>query len=507
VSTTPVRNSGTEAANELTADRPLRLRVAVLVIACGQLMFVLDATIVNVALPHIQQALGFSGSGLEWIVTAYSLSFGGLLLLGGRSGDLIGRRRTFVSGLIVFAIASLAGGFARSAGWLIVCRGLQGAGAAFASPAALSLVATTFPEGPRRTRALGVYAAISTSGGAVGLLAGGVLTSYLSWRWVFFVNVPIGVAVAILAPIVLSDSEPHRTPLDLPGALSATGGMALLVYGLSKGATDEHGASHWADPPVLVSLVLAVLLLATFLIVERRVAHPLVPLRIFRDRARAGTYLIMVCHGTVMFGLFFFLTVFVQRVWGYTPMHTALIYVPLTVLLVLGNRTSSHLVDRIGPLPLLIAGFTLGTAGVLGLSRMGPHSHYLSAMLLPSYLTYYGLGMLGVPLMLTALAGLPKHESGLASGVYSASRQVGGATGLAVLGTIAWSAASNDLRGHLRGATLGAPGVPRDATRHALASGADHGFLAAAFILLAALTVALFTVRRRQPRRASTQPP
>src|SRR6266566_9617519 len=295
-----------------------RLGLALLVIATAQLMVLLDATIVNVALPHIQRALSFSGSGLEWVVNAYALTFGGLLLLAGRAGDLLGRRQMFIAGLLLFSAASLAGGFATSQAWLLAARAVRGAGAAIIAATALALIATTFPEGPPRNRAMGVYAAMSVAGGAVGLIAGGLLTTYVSWRWVFFVNVPIGLLVAAMAPRVLGESARRRGRFDLPGAITATGGLALLVYGLSSAATSPNGVSHWGDTKVVASLAASVILLVSFVLIEMRSRHALMPLRIFRNRDRTGAYVIMLCVGTALFGMFFFLTLFVQSFRGYS---------------------------------------------------------------------------------------------------------------------------------------------------------------------------------------------
>ena len=286
-------------------------------------MVVLDATIVNVALPHIQRALGFSGSDLEWVVNAYALAFGGLLLLGGRAGDLLGRRRVFIAGVILFSAASLAGGFATTQAWLLTARAVQGVGAAITAPTALSLVTTTFDEGPPRNRAMAVYAAMSVTGGVVGLIAGGLLTTYASWRWVLFVNVPIGIAVALAAPRVLGESARRRGRFDLPGAITVTGGLAALVYGLSNAATTPDGDSHWGDAKVVASLTAAVVLLAAFMVTELRSRNALLPPRILRNRNRSGAYLIMLCVGTALFGMFFFLTIFLQTVWGYSALNPA----------------------------------------------------------------------------------------------------------------------------------------------------------------------------------------
>src|SRR5512132_169624 len=302
--TQSIARTTTAPGTAATGVRP-RLGLALAVIATAQLMVVLDATIVNVTLPHIQRSLGFSGSGLEWVVNAYTLAFGGLLLLGGRAGDLLGRRKVFIAGLLLFSAASLAGGFATSQAWLLAARTVQGAGAAVTAATALALIATTFPEGPPRNRAMGVYAAMSVAGGAVGLLAGGLLTTYASWRWVLFVNVPIGLAAALAAPRVLSESRRQRGQFDLPGAITGTGGLGALVYGLSNAATTPDGVSNWADAKVVGSLVASVALLGVFTVIEARSENPLLPPRLLRDRDRNGANLIMVSVGAVFFPLLF----------------------------------------------------------------------------------------------------------------------------------------------------------------------------------------------------------
>src|SRR6266568_3463925 len=333
-----------------------RLGLALVVIATAQLMVVLDATIVNVALPHIQHALGFSGSGLEWVVNAYALAFGGLLLLGGRAGDVLGRRRVFIAGLLLFSAASLAGGFATSQAWLLAARAVQGAGAAVTAATALALIATTFPEGPPRNRAMGVYAAMSVAGGAVGLIAGGLLTTYASWRWVLFVNVPIGLAAALASPRVLGESPRQRGRFDLPGAVTGTGGLAALVYGLSNAATSPDGVTHWGDAKVVASLAASAVLLAAFAVIEARGKDPMLPVRLLADRDRTGANLIMLCVGTAIFGMFFFLTVFMQAVWGYSALKSGLGYLPLTAGILVASGAAAQLVARIGARPLLLAG-------------------------------------------------------------------------------------------------------------------------------------------------------
>jgi MFS family permease len=357
------------APGGVAADGP-RPGLALLVLASAQLMVVLDATIVNVALPHIQRALGFSGSGLEWVVNAYALTFGGLLLLGGRAGDLLGRRTMFIAGLLLFSAASLAGGFATSPAFLLAARAVQGAGGALVAPAALSLITTTFPEGPPRTRALGVYAAMSIAGGAIGLIGGGLLTTYASWRWVLFVNVPIGAAVALAAPRVLAETPRRRGRFDLPGALTGTGGIAALVYGLVSAATSPNGVSHWGDAKVIAWLAAAVVLLAAFAVIETRSPQALLPLRLLHDRNRTGAYLSYAGVGIFIFGMFFFLTVFMQTVWGYSALKTGVAYLPFTATLLIAAGAVTQLLPRIGARPLLLAGSAASTGGLYWLSRI-----------------------------------------------------------------------------------------------------------------------------------------
>jgi MFS family permease len=325
-----------------------RLGLALVVICTAQLMLVLDETIVNTALPHVQRALAFSGNSLEWVVNAYALTFGGLLLLGGRAGDILGRRRIFITGIALFSTASLFGGLATAEWWLLAARAIQGTGAAIAAPAALALIATTFPQGQPRNRALGVYAAMTGAGGSIGLLAGGLLTTYASWRWVFFVNVPIGLMLAVAAPSVIPETPGHRGRFDLPGALTGTAGFSLLVYGLTRAATGPDGISHWTDTPTIAALAGAAVLLVSFTVIEWRSRHALLPLRLFASRDRSGTYVIIMCLGTAIFGMFFFLTIFMQTIWGYSALRAGAAYLPLSVGIILVAGVCSRLVSRIG---------------------------------------------------------------------------------------------------------------------------------------------------------------
>ena len=370
-----------------------RLGLALVVIATAQLMVVLDATIVNVALPHIQHALGFSGSGLEWVVNAYALAFGGLLLLGGRAGDLLGRRKAFVAGLLLFSAASLAGGLATSQTWLLAARAMQGAGA------------------------------------AVGLIAGGLLTTYVSWRWVLFVNVPIGLAAALLAPRVMRESPRQPGRSDLPGAVTGTSGVAALVYGLASAATSPNGVSHWGDAKVVASLAASVVLLIAFAVIETRSQHPLLPIRLLADRNRTGANLIMLCLGAALSGMFFFLTVFMQAVWGYSALKTGVVYLPPAAGTMVSSGIAAQLVSRIGARPLLLAGTSVTGGGMYWLSRISEHGSYAGEVLGPMLLIAAGLGLLFVPVTLVAMSRTPDQESGVAASLRNTGQQVGARSG------------------------------------------------------------------------------
>jgi EmrB/QacA subfamily drug resistance transporter len=475
------------------------------VIATAQLMVVLDATIVNVALPHIQRALGFSGSGLEWVVNAYALTFGGLMLLGGRAGDLLGRRRMFVAGLVLFSAASLAGGFATSQAWLLAARGIQGAGAAMVAPAALALIATTFPQGRPRNRAMGVYAAMSVAGGAVGLIAGGLLTTYASWRWVLFVNVPIGLAAALAAPGVLPESTRQRGRFDLPGALTGTVGIAALVYGLSNAATTPDGVSHWGDAKVVASLAASAVLLAAFAVIETRSTRPLLPVRLLADRNRTGANLVMLCIGTVIFSMFFFLTVFMQSAWGYSALKTGVAYLPLMAGILVASGAVAQLVARVGARPLLLAGTTVTAGGLYWLSRLTEHGSYAGGVLGPMLVIAIGLGLLFMPVTLVAMARVADQESGIAASLRNTGQQVGGALGLALLGTVAWTVVANSIHAQAAhaqatAAPTGHPAHPGRAAlaatyHHALAAGFSRAYLVAAAIMLLALVITAVAIR------------
>jgi EmrB/QacA subfamily drug resistance transporter len=494
-----------------------RLDLALLVIATAQLMVVLDSTIVNVALPHVQRALGFSGSGLEWVVNAYAVTFGGLLLLGGRAGDILGRRRVFIFGLLLFSAASLLGGFATSQWWLLTARAVQGVGGAVIAPTALALITSNFAEGAERNRAFGVYAAMAGAGSAVGLLLGGILTTYASWRWVMFVNVPIGILVAAAAPRVLAESPRRPGQIDVAGAVAGTGGAALLVYGLSTAASGPDGVSHWGDARVLATLATSVVLLISFVLIEMRSPRPLLPMRVLANRDRSGAYLIMLCISTGLFGLFFFLTLFMQSVLGYSAIQSGIAYLPFAVGVVLASALASPLVTRIGARPLILVGAAAVAGGTFWFSRLTEHSGYAGQLLGPLLVTSFGLGLVFVPLSLVSLHNVAEQDSGVASSLLNVGQQVGGAIGLAVLGTVAWTTFAGSVRTQAAhaaaaaakaGRSLPKPGTPPPASiyDHALAVGFSRGFVVAAGVALLALLIAIATIRVRREELTGAVP-
>jgi EmrB/QacA subfamily drug resistance transporter len=491
------------AARAGAARIPRHLGLALVVIAAAQLMIVLDATIVNVALPQIERSLGFSGAGLEWVVTAYSLAFGSLLLLGGRLGDMLGRRRVFIIGISIFTLGSLLGGFATTEAWLLISRAFQGGGAALAAPTALALIATTFPQGPPRNRALGVYAGMSGAGGAIGLLLGGILTTYVSWRWVFFVNVPIGLTVLALAPIALVSSERLRSRLDIPGVVTSASGLALLVYGLTHAAAGPDGVSHWGSPVTVVSLVAAAALLVSFVFIERRSRHAELPLHLMKSRRRSGAYVMMLMLGTALFAQFFFVTVYMQTVWGYSPIRAGVAWVPFPVVVIAVNILVARvLLTRVGVRPLLLAGPLFAGTGFLMLSRLTETSSYWADMFPAVILGAIGMGLLFVPLTLMVVTRVAPHEAGAASGMLNTTQQIGGALGLAAIGTIAWTSVGNSVASQMAAgaastgtAAATVSGVPANVYGHALTVGFSNGLLVAASVIYAAFFVGLMTTR------------
>ncbi len=403
----------------------------VLLVICGaQMMVVLDATIVNIALPSIEGALKFSSTSLTWVLNAYTLAFGGLLLLGGRLGDQFGHRRIFTIGLLVFSISSLLGGLSQSSAELLIARAVQGAGGALAAPAALALITNTFEEGPARFKAFGVFSAVAGSGAAIGLLLGGILTDLLSWRWVLFVNVPIGLLLAFLAPRVLGEAPKHKARLDFGGAITVTAGMTLLVYGLVRAA--DHG---WTETWTLASFGAAVVLLATFFVIERFHSQPLVPLRMFSNRNRAGAYVVMLCAAAALFSLFFFLTQYIQFVLHYSPLKAGFAFLPIAVSIIVVAQITARLLSRTGPLPPIMLGTVVLAGGLLDISTISVHSGYLH-MVPGMIMIGAGLGLNFVPLTVTAVSRIAPHEAGVASALLSTCQQIGGSLGLAILVTV-----------------------------------------------------------------------
>ena len=407
------------------------------VVSC-QLMLVLDGTIVNIALPKMQKGLHFSDANLSWVLNAYTLAFGGLLLLGGRAGDILGRRRMFVAGVVVFTVASFAGGLAVDSGMLLASRLCQGVGAAMAGPSMLALIVTTFPEGVPRVKAMSLFTAVSSAGGSIGLLLGGVLTSWGSWRLVMFINVPVGIAAAVAASRLLPESPRQAGRFDVVGALTSVGGMTSLVYGCVNAA-----GSGWGDTRTIAALAIAVVLLGAFVAAESRVEQPVVPLRLLRDPVRARGYFGYVLLIGAMFATFFFTSQFMQKVLHYSPLKTGFAFLPLSVMLFAVSRLVPKLMPRLGARRLVIIGTVLITVGLFWLSRISPDTHFATGLLFPLMLFGFGGGMAFSPLAIMLMSGLSPRDTGSASGLLQACQQVGGSLGLAVLVTVFSAAAKH----------------------------------------------------------------
>src|SRR5215207_9471498 len=466
------------------------------VVCLAQFMVVLDATIVNVALPSIQADLSMAEGDLQWVVNAYTLTFGGFLLLGGRAGDLLGRKRVFLVGLVVFTLASLLNGLADSSTTLILARGLQGFGAALISPAALSIITTTFAEGPDRNKAMGVWAAIATGGAAAGLLAGGILVEFLSWPWIFFVNVPIGIIGGLAAMRYVPESRDagHKT-YDIPGAVTVTAGLIALVYWIVS--TEQNG---WGSPTTLGSLALAVVLLAAFVVIERRSAEPLVRLSIFGVRTLRAANVVMLVVASGLFAMFFFNTLYIQRVLEFSPLQAGLAFLPFTVGIAIGAGLSQWLMRSLGLRTTAGIGLVLGSAGMLALLTIDRDGSYLADVLPPMIPLSIGMGLTFVPVTLLATSGLQADVAGLASGLFNTSQQIGGALGLAVLSTIAVNRTDGELA-----ALPGAPNLIE--LGEALVTGFKGAFFAASLLLLAGLVLLLTMLKQRDLKRIPTDEP
>lgn len=483
---------------------PRHLGWALLVISTAQLMVVLDATIVNIALPSIQKDLGFTPENLQWVLTAYTLAFGGFLLLGGRSGDLLGRRRVFTAGIWLFGLGSLAGGLAWSEPSLLVARAVQGLGAAIAAPTALSLIATEFPEGKPRNRAMGVYAAMSGAGAAIGLILGGFLTE-IDWRWVMFVNVPIALFIGLVAPRVLTETDRHPGRFDLPGAVTGTAGLALLVYGLTHVATDVaktgSAGDAWTDTTNLVYLGLAAILLVTFIVIEANSKHALMPLRIFENRNRAGAYGVMLIIGAAMFSMFFYLTQFVQNVLGYSPIKSGFAFLPVSVCIVLAAGTASQLITKVGAKPLALVGTATTSVGMFWLAQIQPDSTYVSGLLGPMIVFALGMGLTFMPLTLAAVSNVGEGDAGIASGVLNTTQQIGGSIGLALLTTVSIMVATNSAK------DLASSGAQPDLIAlQSTVDGWTTAFKVSAGLTVLAFVITLFAIKVTKDEAAHAGP-
>src|SRR5256714_12464948 len=443
----------------MTSATSDRRWIALALLATAQFVVVLDASIVNVALPSIGRALHFTQDSLSWVVNAYVLTFGGFLLLGGRMADLLGRRRVFIGGLIVFALASLAGGLAQSEAWLIAARAVQRLGAAILSPAALSIVTTTFTEGAERNKALGVWGAVAGSGGAAGVLLGGVLTDAAGWEWVLFVNTPIGLLAALLAPRLIAESraEGERRHFDIAGAVSVTAGLSILVYALVDAAHAGGGSFQTVG-----LLGLAIALLAAFVVIELRAAAPLMPFRIFRLRTVTGANVAGLLIGASLFSMFFFISLYMQQVLGYGPLKAGVSYLPLAGTIIISSGIASQLVTRLGVKPVLLSGFVFIAAGLIWFGQVSWNGGFAADILGPSLLAAVGLGFAFVSVTIAAVGGVAEREAGLASGLINTSEQIGGGVGPAGVATIA-----NSPTTHVLG-TSPWPHPPQQALNHGL---------------------------------------
>jgi EmrB/QacA subfamily drug resistance transporter len=467
--------------------------IGLILLCVAQFMVVLDASIVNVALPSIGRALDFSQTNLPWVVNAYVLTFGGFLLLGGRMADLLGRRRVFMGGLVLFAAASLVGGFAQSDSWLIAARAVQGLGAAILSPAALSIVTTTFRDGAERNKALGVWGAVAGSGGAAGVLLGGVLTEWVGWEWVLWVNVPIGIAAAAVAPRLIAESrsESATRSFDVAGAVSITAGLSLLVYAL----VDANNAG-WGSTQTIGLLAASAALIAAFVAIESRSQAPLMPFRIFRLRTLTGANVVGLLVGASLFSMFFFISLYMQQVLGYSAIKAGLSYLPLALTIIVAAGIASQLVTRVGYKPVLLAGMAFIAAGLVWFGQVSVNGGYLTDILGPSLLAAIGLGFAFVPVTIAAVAGVPAREAGLASGLINTSQQIGGALGLAVLATIA-NSRTDDLMAAAHG--------NRAELHNALTEGFQSAFLTGAGFAVLGFVLTLVLIRGRDSRAYQEQ--
>jgi EmrB/QacA subfamily drug resistance transporter len=480
----------------VTERAPSHRTVVLILLSLTQFILVIDVSIVNVALSSIQQALSFSESNLQWILSAYTLTFGGLLLLGGRASDLLGRRRVFMAGLVVFTVGSALCGFAQSELMLILSRAFQGVGAAIISPGALSILMTTFPEGSERNRALGVWGAIAGVGGAVGVLVGGILVQYVSWRWIFLVNVPIGLFVLFLTPRFIKESRGEGGGrLDVAGAVAITSGLALLIYGLTHAET-----TAWTDTVTIASLTLSAILIVGFVVIEARVADPILPLRIFRIRSVTGANVVGFLLGSSIFATFFFLSLYMQQVLGIDALGVGVRYLLLAGVIIVAAALSQALVTRFGVRPILAIGMLLLTIGLLYFTNLRVGGTFLHDLVPGFILVGAGLGFAFVPVSIAALQGVTGTLAGAASGLINTSQQVGGAVGVAVLSTIAGTVTANRLTSAVKTATAAggnAQQAAAAATPHALVAGFQAAFYVSAVTALIGLVCTVVLIQRQ----------
>jgi EmrB/QacA subfamily drug resistance transporter len=472
-------------------NRPEPNRWAVLaLLGVAQLMVVLDATIVNIALPSAQKALHFSATNRQWVITAYALAFGSLLLLGGKLGDLFGRKWTFIGGLIGFSIVSALGGLAQSFGMLVAARALQGVFGALLAPSALSLLTVTFAGSPDRAKAFGIFGAIAGGGASLGLLLGGVLTQVLSWRWCLYVNLVIALPAALVAMrLLVNQGDPERPRIDLPGVAVGSAGLFALVYGFSNAETHS-----WTASLTIVSLAASVVLLIIFVVIEGRTPHPLLPLHVVWDRARGGAYLAIALAGSGVFGVFLFLTYYMQQNLGFSPLTTGLAFLPLTATIVVTSTTvQTRILQRTGVKPLVAVGMTLAMAAMISFTRLTPGSSYATHVLPGLIVIAVGMGCIFAPSFSTATLGVPRNETGIASAMVNTSQQVGGSVGTALLSTLFASSAASYAASHPR-----VPGL----TAVAMVHGYTTAFWWAAGIFGVGLLVALLVLPSSIPTPA-----
>jgi EmrB/QacA subfamily drug resistance transporter len=458
--------------------------VLAIILAC-QLMIVLDVSVVITALPKIHDTLHFSSTSLSWVQNAYTLTFGGLLLLGARAGDILGRRRTFVAGIGLFTAASLMGGLAQSEAWLLVARAVQGIGAAIAAPSTLALLMTSFREGRERTRAVAFYSAVSGGGGSLGLVIGGMLTDWVSWRWGLFLNVPIGLVLMAIAPRVLPETERHAGRFDLTGAVTSTLGMTALVYGFVRAASDG-----WTERGTLASFGASVILLGAFVLTELQAEQPITPLRLFASRRRSGAYLARVLLVSGMFAMFFFVTQFLQGVRGFSPLEAGLGFLPMTAVMFATVRAVPRLTPRFGDARLLIGGVSLALAGMTWLSRISDTTQYFPGIALPMVMLGVGIGLSFTALTSAGIAGVAARDAGAASGLVNVAQQLGGSLGLGILVTV-FASAGRDAAHHPV-----AGGTPQAEAQHVLAQSVGAAITGSALFLALTLAVILLTLRR-----------